>query len=297
LPKPGLNKKEFAMLTDRVLSDRLQGLLELGECDTLRGPRDEWRDYVAEFDLTAGDIPELLVVLDYWFQWNGENDYPESPLFHAPIHAWRALGQLQALDAVEPMLANLNLLDDTMDDWSSEDWPTVFAQMGPPVIEPLTNYLRGQLNNEYARATTVDGLVQISVCHPDRRDQVVQILSDQLAKQEPEATLNGLILWKLLDLEAVETAEVIERAFAAEVIDDELCGSWTEVREKLGVEGLGIAPLRPRKPYGDAFFPQRFLFSDWDRPERQDDRRSKRKQEKAKRKAAEKSRKRNRREK
>ena len=283
------------MLMDLMLPSHLQGLFELGDIDSLRNFQGKWQDYVSDFQLTAADTPALVDILELWFQWHRENDFPEEPLAFAPIHAWRALGQLQAVEALDPMLNNLDLVDQQMDDWAMEDWPVVFGLMGPPVIESLTNHLRDQRHREFSRDVAAGGLMQITRHHPDRHAQVVQVLSDQLARHEPLPALNGLILGRLLDLGAVESAEVIERAFAAEVIDESLCGCWMEVREKLGVEGLGIAPLRPRKPHSDFFFPGGFSSPHQHDPERQANQRSKRKQEKTKRKTAEKSGKRNRR--
>ncbi len=283
------------MLTDLVLPNRLQGFLELGDFDSLRDFQETWRDYVGEFQLTAADTPALLGILELWFQWHREDDYPDEPQLFAPIHAWRALGQLKAVEAVEPMLANLDLLDEVSDDWSLEDWPRVFGMFGPPVIESLSEHLRNPSHREFSRDSAVGGLLEIAQRHPERRDQVVRILTDQLALHEPWPTLNGLILCRLLDLEAVESAEVIERAFAAEVIDEESCGDWRDVREKLGVEGLGIAPLWPRNPRWNpgviGQLNQYFLHS----AEQEARQKRKFKQEKAKRKAAAKSRKRNRR--
>ena len=40
-----------------------------------------------------------------------------------------------------------------------------------------------------------------------------------------------------MDLKAIEAAEAIERAFAAQVIEDDICGSWGRVRQDLGVAG------------------------------------------------------------
>ena len=100
----------------------------------------------------------------------------------------------------------------------------------------------------------------------------------------------------LLDLDAVESAEVIERAFAAGVIDEMVAGDWTTVREELGVTGLGLVPDRPRpqpqNPYS--------AFSAWvgpsvpANPGDHSNRRQKDRKAKAKRKQQKQSRKRNR---
>lgn len=59
---------------------------------------------------------------------------------------------------------------------------------------------------------------------------------------------NGFLLANLLNLHATESAETIERAYAANLIDDSICGDWYEVREVLKVEGLGLVPPRRQQP-------------------------------------------------
>jgi hypothetical protein len=46
----------------------------------------------------------------------------------------------------------------------------------------------------------------------------------------------------LVELEAVEAAAPIERAFAANVVDPVIAGDWGDVRRELGVTGSGLAP-------------------------------------------------------
>ena len=59
----------------------------------------------------------------------------------ASTHAWRALGQLRAIEAVEPLLAMQNRLDEERDDWYLGEFAEVFGQIGPPLFvrgaEPL----------------------------------------------------------------------------------------------------------------------------------------------------------------
>jgi hypothetical protein len=73
----------------------------------------------------------------------------------------------------------------------------------------------------------------------------VAILTAELARQHTDfGSLNGLLVGDLLELEAVESAETIERAFAANVIDPMVAGDWGDVRRELGVPSLGIASDR-----------------------------------------------------
>ena len=73
----------------------------------------------------------------------------------------------------------------------------------------------------------------------------MEALTGQLAGHEPELySLNAFLVAYLVDLKAVESAEVIERAFAAGLVDETICGHSTAIRQELGVEGLGLVPER-----------------------------------------------------
>ena len=58
---------------------------------------------------------------------------------------------------------------------------------------------------------------------------------------------NTTLLTELVELGAVEAAEPIERAFAANLLDVGMMGDWEKVRRKLGVEGLALK--MPENPH------------------------------------------------
>jgi hypothetical protein len=100
---------------------------------------------------------------------------------------------------------------------------------------------------------TSHGLLEVVANHPETRAQVVGILTAQLSRREPKQYgLIASMVSDLLDLDAVESAEVIERAFAAGVVDEGCIGNFEKVREELGVEGLGLP--QPKKPYNSMEF-------------------------------------------
>jgi hypothetical protein len=260
----------------------------LGTLDWVQGDL----DYVKQFELVPDHIPALI---DIAREWLDIEERPEDDILYAPVHAWRALGQLRAFEAVEPLLAMQKAMDELSPDWYLEEFPYVFGWIGLPAIPALTTYLADQQNIEFPRVSATSGLKEIAKRYPDTRDQVVEILTRQLANHEPEAySLNGFLVSRLLDLKAVESAEVIERAYAAEVVDETIVGRWKTVRKELGVKGLGLAPektgplyegLMPPLPFSDMFGLEQ---NDRDRQ------REREKKEKAKRKQQEKAKKRNR---
>jgi len=181
--------------------------------------------------------------------WEDEANLPSGPAGSAPIHAWRALGQLRAVEAVEPLLNMQNRLDEERDDWYLSEFPEVFGAVGPAAIPALAAYLANTLNGEFPRISAADGLFQVAKRHPASRDEVVGVLGRQIARcEEGVYDLNGFLVSHLVELKATEAAEPIERAFAAQVVEDDICGSWGRARQELGVPGLGLAPDTPPRP-------------------------------------------------
>jgi hypothetical protein len=289
------------MLAIDQVDERLQPLLHFGEDDSLRNAAPDWRDYASELGLTSDDVPALIDLIERWPAYLAEVDEladdanPLPDAWFAPMHAWRALGQLKAESAIAPMLAQVDALDDYGDDWSMEDWPQVFAMIGPTAIDPLESYLGDVDHHELSRVLAYSGLAEIAKRYPDSRDRIVAVFTQALDRQEVEPTLNAHLIAGLTDLRAVESAEIIERAFAAEIVEEFVCGPWITIRKELGVTGLGLASDRPMKPspWMNEF---RGLFNTLERQRRADSaHRDEAKREKAKRRAAAKAKKRNRR--
>ena len=197
-------------------------------------------DYVAEYSLTAEEIPALIALATKWV-----DEPPEKAVVYAPVHAWRALGQLRAVEAVQPLLDVQDELSRIGDDWYLEEFPHVFGLVGQPAIQPLAAYLADESRREFPRSAAASGLREIARHYPEWRAEVVTILTAELGRHRSDCgVLNGLLVADLLDLGAVESAEAIERAFAADIIDPTVAGDWEDVRAELGVPGLGLAPDR-----------------------------------------------------
>ena len=56
---------------------------------------------------------------------------------------------------------------------------------------------------------------------------------DRFEQNDPE--LNGGLVGELLDLEALESVSSIERAFAADLVDETIAGDWDDVQAELGL--------------------------------------------------------------
>lgn len=226
---------------------RIDRLCRKGDPRRTRRWDDGDPDYVAEFGLRPADVP---VLIDIALQW-ADAERPEDEVLFAPIHAWRALGQLRAAEAVEPLLAAQDSLDAWGDQWYLEEFHDLFGLIGPPAVPALKTYVADRGHGEFPRISAANGLCEVAKRHPDARQGIVNALAIELAKRRPDVcSLNGFLISYLADLEAKESALIIERAYAVGVVDAWVCGHWTKIRRKLGVRGHGLVPDQPEQRHG-----------------------------------------------
>ena len=218
-------------------------LLTLGDCGETT---QKWPDYPA-LGIGPEHVPDLIrLATDRELIWADL----EGLEVWAPIHAWRALGQLRAEAAIEPLMRLFHELEDDelsgSYDWIMEEMPEVYGLIGPAAIPALTAYLADESHGLYPRTTALNCLEKIGKEHPDTRAECVAILTRQLEqfdKNDPE--LNAFLIGSLIGLKAVEVASVIERAFVGGRVDEFIAGVWEDVQVELG---LKVARDRPRRP-------------------------------------------------
>ncbi|MDA1017762.1 MAG: DUF1186 domain-containing protein [Planctomycetota bacterium] len=195
-------------------------------------------DYVSEYSLTAEHIPALIRTAT-----TCSDASSDDPAVYVQVHAWRALAQLRAVEAVQPLLEVQEELHERDDDWYLEEFHLVFGLIGPPAIEPLKAFLGDDSHTQFPREKAASGLCEISRRFPETRDQVIEILTAELNRHHDDGGLNGALVGNLLDLKA---AEAIERAFAANVVDPTIAVDWGDVRRELispcvGLMSIGLA--------------------------------------------------------
>lgn len=201
-------------------------------------------DY-ASLGIGADHIPELLrMVSDEGLH----NASGTSSLVWAPLHAWRALAQLKAEQAVGPLLGLLPRIDKHQDDWVSEDVPRALGQIGQAALEPATAYLADSAHDDWARVAAAKALAEIGERHAELRTECVARLSAQLEKcAEQSETVNAFLVSPLLDLKAREALAVMERAFAAGRVDETVVGDYEDVEIALGLKTARQHPPKPNK--------------------------------------------------
>lgn len=153
----------------------------------------------------------------------------------APVHARRALGQLGDAAAAGPLVELLPGLDE-YDDLGREELAVVLGMLGPEALPALAAFLGRRDVGHFDRSVAADAVAHLARRYPDARAECVAVLAGALAHhtvQDPE--LNGLLVASLLDVQAVEAADVMERAYAAGDVDVSIPGDWEDARIALGL--------------------------------------------------------------
>jgi len=230
--------KELMMETDRNTRYQppVEGLLTYGESERIAP--DDWPDY-RELGIGQAQIPELIeMATDEQLHLAAA----ESPEVWAPLHAWRALGQLRAVEAVEPLLELFDRLED--DDWVHEELPVVFGLIGPPALSSLAAYLADLSHLDSSRISASISIEKIGKRWPEARDEALAILEERLEHfEENEPDVNAFLVEALVELGATEAAPLIERAFAEGYVDPMVMGDWEDVQVQLGVKSAEeVAP-------------------------------------------------------
>jgi len=215
-------------MPDTAYAAPLDHLLTLGKA----WGSQPWPDYLA-LGLGPEHIPELISMATDDDLHEAET---ESSAVWAPVHAWRALAQLHAAEAAVPLTQLFRRIDEHNDDFVGEDLPRALGFLGPGALPALMAYLTDDSHGLWARVAAAHSLAYIGQRYPKERDTCVAVLAGQLglfARQDP--ALNGSLVAYLLDLKAVEAADVIEQAFRAGDVDEMVAGGWPHVQLALGL--------------------------------------------------------------
>ncbi len=174
--------------------------------------------------------------------------------YFSPVHAWRALAQLRAVEAVAPLI---ELHAELADDYLFQDVPKVMARIGPDALPALFQALRRTDINPFVRGSIAEAIAAIGVNDSDVSEECASAIATQLEGfADQDIGFNGLLVSALLDLDAVVHAEAIGRAMNAGRVDELLVGDWEDVQTELG---LLTSRTSPRRSYFERYTEQRSL--------------------------------------
>ncbi len=214
----------------------VQRLLSIGEARSYN-PSD-WPDYRARFGLEREHIGDLIrMACDAGLN-QAESTSGE---VWAPMHAWRALGQMRAEEAVVPLLAFLRTAED--DEAAAEELPAVFGMIGQAAIRPISEFLSDRSNPEAAVSTALIGIKEVAARHPECRAECVGILVRMLESQaEMQPSIGGFAVSALIELQAVEAIDAIRDAFRRDAVDISIAGDAEDVEIALGLRARRATP-------------------------------------------------------
>jgi hypothetical protein len=226
----------------------VERLLTMGESERISP--EQWPDY-RELGIGPEQIPDLIQMATDEALNEASS---ESPEVWAPVHAWRALGQLHAVEAVGPLLELFDRLQD--DDWVHEELPEVFAMIGPAALPLLAAYSAELSHLDFSRIGAIRSIEKIGKRWPDARSEAIALLEGRLKRfEENEPHVNGFLVVALVELGAKEAAPLIKRAFAQGHVDRMVMGDWERVQVELGVQSAEVLALKQANKRGEGMVP------------------------------------------
>lgn len=215
-------------------------LLAYGGYASIQNLGDPWPNYL-ELGLAEDHISELTRMISDKALNNANG---ESSEVWAPLHAWRALGQLKAVEASESLVRLYQTLPD--DDWLSSELPKVFSLIGPAAIPAIQRYLSDDTVDEFCKIGAPSCLEMIALNHPGHRADCIAVLEDQLSAHKTNGnTFNAYLILALVQLQAKEAIEAIKAAFKADLVDLSVMGDLEDAEIELGLRSHRETP-RPK---------------------------------------------------
>jgi hypothetical protein len=218
-------------------TDPVRRLLSIG-ASPANGPA-EWPDYAATYGLRSEHGTQLIRLACDAALYGSD---PDGTAIWAPIHAWRALGQLRAAASVPPLLTVLKSagLDE---DWTHTELPVVFGLIGSAAIPPVAAFISDQSQSTFPAATAIMGVKEIARRHPECRGECIGLLERTLERDgHTDPGLKGFAVSALMDLQAVEAIKVMRGAFRRKSVDLSIAGDIEDVEIAMGLRERRATP-------------------------------------------------------
>lgn len=237
-------------MTDTNYPEAVRQLIDIGF------PENDSLDYLAKFGLAREHIPNLIRLMeDKELRFGDPTEEEEKYLeeegddlkrWYAQIHAWRALAQLKAEEAIPNMIGLIYQAEEYDDDWI-DDLIHVFVTLGPACIPALASYLHNRENADYPRNMTIESLKNIAEVFPETREQVIAAIIPALQEhQQNDEGTNGFLISALADLKATEHLELIKEAFDTDNVDLMIMGDFEDVQIEMGLLKERLTPRKFR---------------------------------------------------
>jgi len=202
-----------------MYSEQAKQLLTLGE------PGETLIDY-SSLGFDSSHIDELI---DMATDSNLLNSDENSSEFWATVHAWYALGQLNAIKAI-PHILDLHTKF-PFDLLFDKELPKAIALMGKNAIPELRNYLFDEGRDEIMRSYALPCLEKLGIVY---RLECLNVITELLKKTKSKE-LAGLAICSLIHFKATEAIDIIRDTFNRDGVDITIPGDLEDVEIALGV--------------------------------------------------------------
>jgi hypothetical protein len=136
------------------------------------------------------------------------------------------------------------------DDWVDIELPYVFGLIGPGAIPHVTDFLADRSVTTEPLITAIKCLKEIAERNPPSRNECIGLLAHRLnCGAENDPTVNGFLISALIDLEAVETIDMIRHAFDKQVVDLSVAGDVEDVEMEFGLRTRRSTPRPVYHPF------------------------------------------------
>lgn len=199
----------------------------------------DWEDYL-HHGFSDADIPALLELLSDKQLHNS----PDVNQLSVPFYAWRILGQLKSVEAIDPLIAFT--IEHQDNGFVSSEVAMALGMIGKPAMAQVAEMLLDDTEAEDQKKTAAETLAAIADEYPELREEVINHFRKYLQSPNPDyRSHNGLIVSHLIDIEAVELIDEIRALYEKDYAELSIAGDLEDVEIELGVRDERSTP-RPK---------------------------------------------------
>jgi len=212
----------------------LQDLCKHPEPDHLPSEPREWIDYRALFSVTEADIPQLWEIASFIDKMDDSN----GELYYAPSHAWMALGQFDESSVnLTKILDAINLIYWPNVGYGITAIRDVLVRRGTDDVSQLISAFQDEKRHDETRSLILDALLIIEKSHPEYRETIIQVMTDELSKMAIGfRSLYGNIVNHLAGVNIRDALPLIEKAYSQGLVKPDYSGFLKNIQKQLGVE-------------------------------------------------------------
>jgi hypothetical protein len=211
-------------------------------------------NYQKDFNLSEEDIPELIILaqdLDiYNFEFKGISD-KESCIFYGVIHAWHALSELKAKEAVDIFISRIEcsykeyLYDDYhIDEWILESFKKLIMPFDDNVTQgKLINAIKSEDSGEWLKTESIRILSDMVKQNSFDIDQMESLLID-IMKSSKNKQVNAYAIESCMELNLTQLYEDIKVCYEKELVDFDYIGDLEDVEISFKMKDKRSKPIQ-----------------------------------------------------